>query len=191
MKKHKIKACFMLILAFLSLFTGCISQEEKQKANEYINEAKPYLTQYLSEHYPGAVSKSFENVTRSSYDLFVTTYASPAVRMTYEDDGQEYHIVYNVDTGSYYEDQACDEITRVMWMKLQEICDFYDFRGWKASYNWYNGNEGFSRNYYRAGEDTLDALLNGDYEFTVTVSYEETPTDLSNIDLTVFEKITI
>lgn len=43
MKKHKIKACFMLILVFLSLFTGCISQEEKQKADEYVNEAKPYL----------------------------------------------------------------------------------------------------------------------------------------------------
>ncbi|MCD8219189.1 MAG: hypothetical protein LUC50_02215 [Ruminococcus sp.] len=179
----------VLILTFLSLFTGCMSRGEKQKANKYVAEAKSHLTQYLSEHYPDAISKSIEDVTQTTYQLYTldNTHATSAVRMTYEDAGEEYHIIYDVNTGFYYEDRSCDEITDALWAELQKLCDFYDFQEWEISFCWNNEeDEAFSENYYRVEEDTLEDLLDGNYEFTVTVKYEESQTDLSELDLSAF-----
>ena len=82
MKQNKRALSILLSLCiFISaLLTGCMSDQEKQKASENIALAKPIIKSFIDTYYNGAEINDVKCATYTGGSVFPTTIASDFVR---------------------------------------------------------------------------------------------------------------
>lgn len=177
----------MLTIAMISLLSGCMSKDEKQKAEEKEIIAKEYLEQYLEKNYKDAEVLTIETCTRQTIGAFSPpeTYATDLVCLTYIENEEQYHIIYDIEKQIYYEDRDCEILTNQLIEYVNSQTDLFCPEELVITYSPKNTKADMT-GYYVAGENFLEAILNERYSFHVVANYEEAKEELSQIDLSAF-----
>lgn len=106
MKQNKRALSILLSLCiFISaLLTGCMSDQEKQKASENIALAKPIIKSFIDTYYNGAEINDVKCATYTGGSVFPTTIASDFVRAEVKYNNKKFYVMADVETSKCYTD---------------------------------------------------------------------------------------